>query len=60
MNKLDFDGRLLEGKNVEKKIRDIASEMDFDDTQDEYFYFTPEKRNYHKKKSFYSYDKNCN
>ena len=29
MNKINFDGRLLEGKDIQKKIHDIAYEMDF-------------------------------
>lgn len=53
MNKLDFDGRLLEGKNVEKKIRDIAYEMDFSgDEQEDYYYNVPKKFYNNKRKSY--------
>ena len=57
MNKLDFDGRLLEGKNVEKKIRDIANEMIFsgDEREEQYLYNIPKKVYPIKRKSFYSY-----
>lgn len=54
MNKLNFDGRLLEGKNVERKLRDIAYEMDFSgDGQDEHFYYNIPKKVYHHKRIFF-------
>ena len=54
MNKLDFDGsRILIGKNVEKKIRDIAYEMDFSgDEQEDYYYNVPKKFYNNKRKSY--------
>lgn len=57
MKKLNFDGRLLEGKNVERKLRDIAYEMDFSgNEQEEHFYYNnvPKKFYHNKRKFFYS------
>ena len=56
MKKLNFDGRLLEGKNVERKIRDIAYEMDFSGNEQEHFYYNnvPKKVYHNKRKFFYS------
>lgn len=55
MNKLNFDGRLLEGKNVEKKIRDIALEMDFSGNERDLDYNITSKKIYpHKRRFFYS------
>ena len=57
MNKLNFDGRLLEGKNVEKQIRDIAYEMDFSGKELDYNYTISNRNFYHRKKFFIH---NCN
>ena len=58
MNKLNFDGRLLEGKNVEKKIRDLAYEMDFSgDEPKEPDYFAS-KKFYHRKRKFIQKNRN--
>ena len=45
MNKINFDGRLLEGKDIQKKIHDIAYEMDFSGKENDEFLYT-----YHPKK----------
>lgn len=60
MNKLNFDGKRLEGKNVEKKIRDIFYEMDFsgNEQEEDLYYNSPISVYYHKRK-FIHYV-NCN
>ena len=52
MNKVEFDGRLLEGKNVQKKILDIAYEMDFSGDEQDFLYTLPKKTYHYKKKHF--------
>lgn len=54
MKKLNFDGRLLEGKNVEKQLYDIAFEMDFSgNEQMEQLYYNIPKKVYHRKRKFF-------
>ena len=57
MKKLNFDGRLLEGKDIRKKLRDIVYEADFSGNEfDETFLSSlPSKKYFHKKNLFYLY-----
>lgn len=61
MNKLNFDGRLLERKDVQRKLRDLAYEMDFsgEEPEPDYFY-SFKKVYYHKGKREFFIRKNCN
>ncbi|MCI8641411.1 MAG: hypothetical protein HFJ59_06065 [Clostridia bacterium] len=54
MKQLNFDGRLLEGKDFSKKIRDIAIETDFSGNEYEelFLYKIPSRKYYHRKKFF--------
>ncbi len=54
MTKLNFDGRLLEGKDFSKKIRDIAIESDFSGNEYEDLFLSkiPSRKYYHRKTFF--------
>jgi len=52
MNKINFDGRLLEGKDIQKKIHDIAYEMDFSGKENDEFLYTYHPKKYYRKYYF--------
>lgn len=53
MNKINFDGRLLEGKDIRRKIHDIAYEMDFSGKEnDEFLLYAYQPKKYYPKKYF--------
>ncbi len=53
MNKLEFDGRLLEGIDVQRKIHDIIYETDYSGNERElYFDSIPYKYHFYKRKIY--------